>query len=68
MLFSAGSLFWSLILSAVGVHGLPNGKHELAKRCDNSASDRACWGNYDLSTDYYTEVPDTGATVEVCLL
>ncbi|CZR70195.1 related to laccase precursor [Phialocephala subalpina] len=39
----------------------------LGKRCTNSASDRACWGDYDLSTDYYTTVPDTGVTVEVYL-
>lgn len=38
---------------------------KLSKRCENSASDRSCWGNYDLSTDWYTEVPDTGVTVEV---
>ncbi|KAG4033800.1 hypothetical protein MFRU_004g03030 [Monilinia fructicola] len=35
--------------------------------CENSASDRSCWGDYDLSTDYYDEVPDTGNTVEVWL-
>ena len=37
----------------------------LSKRCTYSSTDRACWGNYDLSTDYYSEVPDTGNTVEV---
>jgi hypothetical protein len=37
----------------------------LSKRCTNSAADRSCWGNYDLSTNYYDEVPDTGVTVEV---
>ncbi|KAF3761016.1 hypothetical protein M406DRAFT_83754 [Cryphonectria parasitica EP155] len=38
----------------------------LAKRCVNSASDRSCWGDYDLSTDYYDidAVPDTGVTRE----
>jgi FtsP/CotA-like multicopper oxidase with cupredoxin domain len=37
-----------------------------AKRasCDNSATDRSCWGDYSTSTDYYNEVPDTGVTVE----
>lgn len=39
--------------------------HPLTKRCTNSADDRSCWGNYDLSTNYYDEVPDTGVTVEV---
>ena len=33
------------------------------RACDNSASDRSCWGEYDISTDYYNEVPDTGNTV-----
>lgn len=39
--------------------------HSLSKRCTNSAGDRSCWGNYDLSTNYYDDVPDTGVTVEV---
>ncbi|PVH70990.1 multicopper oxidase [Cadophora sp. DSE1049] len=38
-----------------------------AKRCVNSASDRSCWGDYDLTTDYYNEVPDTGVTREYYL-
>ncbi|CZR56712.1 related to laccase precursor [Phialocephala subalpina] len=37
---------------------------KLSKRCTNSASDRACWGDYDLSTNYYDTVPDTGVTRE----
>lgn len=36
----------------------------LSKRCTNSATDRACWGDYDLSTNYYDDVPDTGVTRE----
>ena len=36
----------------------------LSKRCTNSATDRSCWGDYDLSTNYYDEVPDTGVTRE----
>lgn len=39
----------------------------LGKRCTNSATDRTCWGDYDTSTDYYTEVPNTGVTREVPL-
>jgi hypothetical protein len=39
----------------------------LSKRCVNSASDRSCWGDYDLSTDYYNVVPDTGVTREYWL-
>ncbi|KAM0724314.1 hypothetical protein Q7P37_000196 [Cladosporium fusiforme] len=30
----------------------------------NTASDRTTWCNYDISTNYYDEVPDTGVTVE----
>ncbi|TVY90896.1 Laccase, partial [Lachnellula willkommii] len=55
----------SLALISSGVFAAPSAEsHKLGKRCDNSATDRSCWGDYDLSTDYYTEVPDTGATVE----
>ena len=36
--------------------------------CTNSATDRACWGDYSLSTNYYDVVPDTGVTREVWLL
>jgi len=52
----------SLVIS--GVSAAPQ-RSTLSKRCTNSASDRACWGDYDLSTNYYDEVPDTGVTVEV---
>lgn len=38
----------------------------LSKResCTNSADDRTCWGDYDISTNYYDEAPDTGVTRE----
>jgi hypothetical protein len=35
--------------------------------CTNSATDRSCWGDYDLLTNYYDTVPDTGVTREVSL-
>ncbi|KUJ17361.1 laccase [Mollisia scopiformis] len=38
--------------------------NQLSKRCTNSATDRSCWGDYDLSTNYYETVPDTGVTRE----
>lgn len=38
--------------------------HSLTKRCVNSASDRSCWGDYDITTNYYDTVPDTGVTRE----
>jgi hypothetical protein len=56
----------SLALIILGVSAAPHETH-LGKRCTNSASDRSCWGSYDLSTDYYTTVPDTGVTREVIL-
>lgn len=37
------------------------------KRCVNSATDRTCWGDYDITTDYATTVPDTGVTREYYL-
>lgn len=34
----------------------------------NSASDRSCWKDgYDISTNYYEEVPDTGVVREYWL-
>lgn len=36
-----------------------------ATACINSASDRSCWSDgYDLSTNYYDDVPDTGVVRE----
>lgn len=36
-----------------------------ATACVNSASDRSCWSDgYDLSTNYYDDVPDTGVVRE----
>ncbi|RKF54724.1 Laccase-1 [Golovinomyces cichoracearum] len=32
--------------------------------CTHDATDRACWGQYSLTTDYYEEVPETGETRE----
>lgn len=35
-----------------------------SKRCVNSAEDRSCWGDYDITTNYYDVIPDTGVTRE----
>lgn len=43
---------------------LNSNSNKLSKRCVNSASDRSCWGDYDISTNYYDTVPDTGVTRE----
>jgi hypothetical protein len=62
--------FPSLLASglALAISGASAAPHvsSLAKRCTYSSTDRACWGDYDLSTNYYDEAPDTGNTVEVC--
>ncbi|PVH84523.1 multicopper oxidase [Cadophora sp. DSE1049] len=58
----------ALFLSAASA--APSVSHDtgtLSKRCTNSASDRSCWGDYDLTTDYYNTVPDTGVTREYYL-
>jgi hypothetical protein len=34
-------------------------------RCVNSPSDRQCWGEYNIDTNYYETTPDTGETREV---
>lgn len=33
--------------------------------CENTATSRSCWGEYDVNTDYYDVIPDTGVTREV---
>jgi len=53
-----------LAVIASGVAAAPS--NPIAKRCTNSASDRSCWSDsFDLSTNYYENVPDTGVTREV---
>ncbi|KAH8649787.1 putative extracellular dihydrogeodin oxidase/laccase [Xylariales sp. PMI_506] len=60
------SLLGSLLLLATGVTAVPasSGSGSLSKRCTNSADDRSCWGDYDISTNYYDESPDTGVIRE----
>lgn len=60
------SFAWALALlpAVFAAPSQPQSDHSLSKRCTNSASDRSCWGDYDLSTNYYDEVPDTGVTRE----
>lgn len=36
--------------------------------CDNTATSRNCWGDYDLNSNWYDETPDTGVTREVSTL
>jgi FtsP/CotA-like multicopper oxidase with cupredoxin domain len=61
------SLAFAAALLISGVSSAPHAS-PLGKRCTNSATDRSCWSDsFDLSTNYYDEVPDTGNTVEVWL-
>jgi hypothetical protein len=41
------------------------GYKERATACENTATSRSCWGEYDIDTDYYNVIPDTGVTREV---
>lgn len=65
-IISRFALLGALALGAIQVQAAPlEASNLISKRCVNSATDRSCWGDYDTSTDYYNEVPDTGVTVEV---
>jgi hypothetical protein len=33
--------------------------------CVNCPTDRQCWGDFDINTNYYQNTPDTGVTKEV---
>lgn len=35
--------------------------------CENSPTSRSCWGQYNIDTNYYDVVPDTGVTREYWL-
>jgi hypothetical protein len=61
-LFSLRVTGLAVLLS--GVLGMPHPETLGKRACENSASDRSCWGDYDLSTNYYDEAPDTGVTRE----
>lgn len=55
------------VASAATIHDLhlhpsPRAKREVCS--GNTASDRQSWCNYDVSTNYYDVVPDTGVTRE----
>ena len=52
--FAARVLSFSIPFSSFGNSAPSTGLTRRA--CDNSASDRSCWGDYDTSTDYYNEV------------
>ncbi|KAJ5715508.1 extracellular dihydrogeodin oxidase/laccase [Penicillium malachiteum] len=52
------------IIPAASAFSLPF-KHTRDSSCVNSASNRACWTDgFDISTNYYEKVPDTGVVRE----
>lgn len=52
------------LLTASVSSGSTISSNAAASSCANSALDRSCWGDYDISTNYYDFVPDTGVTRE----
>ena len=57
-------LLTSLALAPIALAAPRFAAPSLFKRCTNSADDRSCWGDYDISTNYYDESPDTGVVRE----
>ena len=49
----------------VGLTSILSSKVSAQGACVNSPSNRQCWGAFDINTDYYSNTPDTGRTVEV---
>ena len=37
------------------------------RSCENTATSRSCWGDYDINTDYYSVIPQTGVTRGISL-
>ncbi|KAI9641845.1 hypothetical protein NHQ30_009712 [Ciborinia camelliae] len=70
---AAGLALFTSVAIAAPYSPIPaphSGKLQPWKRsnCTNSAADRSCWGGgFDISTNYYDKVPDTGNTVEIWL-
>jgi hypothetical protein len=44
----------------------PSARPSSTGYCVNSPSNRQCWGQYNINTDYNQVIPDTGVTQEVC--
>ena len=51
------------IVSAIPLQATPSSSLKGRQSgCENSASDRGCWGDYSIDTDHYTVIPNTGVT------
>lgn len=76
--FSALSLLAASPLASAAILSIPSFSTDVSKVAPfeidglgtrdvcsgNTASDRSVWCDYDISTNYYDVVPDTGVTVE----
>ncbi|GME26721.1 putative multicopper oxidase protein [Neofusicoccum parvum] len=65
------SFLWNLFLA--GALAAPQAVTSTASAAGsvctgNTAADRSVWCDYDIQTDWYTEVPDTGVTVELLIV
>lgn len=59
------SFFLSTLLALPSVFGAAVPSENSTSACVNSPSTRSCWSDgFDISTDYYESVPDTGVTRE----
>lgn len=59
------SFILSSLLALSGVLGAAVPSDNSSSACVNSPSTRSCWSDgFDISTDYYESVPDTGVTRE----
>ncbi|KAK2625165.1 hypothetical protein QTJ16_005534 [Diplocarpon rosae] len=67
LLASGTALLAATTTAATTVPHVSRDSKPLVKRCTHSATERSCWGDYDLTTDYYNVVPDTGVTREYYL-
>ena len=61
-LIQAVSTFSSISPTPSAVLLPPPGRPPINLTCENSPANRSCWGDYDITTNYYTTVPDTGVT------
>lgn len=59
-LFFSSLFFTNTVLAAVVTKDTSD-----TSSCTNSATDRSCWSDgFDITTNYYDEVPDTGVVRE----
>lgn len=67
MILFLPALFLSVVFANASVTKLLASSEEVVPCSGNSAANRAVWCEYDINTDFYTEVPETGVTREYWL-